>query len=54
MIIPSIKAYEPSKELEQIEDPKDEDSNAGEQIGTEMQAEIGVINEPPAVKMDFN
>ncbi len=54
VIIPSLKAYEPSKELEQIEDPKDEDSNAGEQIGAEMQADIEVINEQTAVKMDFN
>ena len=54
VIIPSPKAYEPSKELEQIEDTKDEDSNIGEQGGGELQAEIEVINEQSTVKMDFN
>ena len=31
VVIPSSKAYEPSKEIEQIEEPKEEDENKYEE-----------------------
>ena len=50
VVIPSSKAYEPSKELEQIEDPK-EDETINIEINESVKDERSAVEEP---KMELN
>ncbi len=55
VVIPSSKAYEPSKELEQVEEPKEEDTVAVAEAGTAAeQAANGGQSEGVEPKMEFN
>ncbi len=57
VVIPSSKAYEPSKELEQVEEPKEEETVAAAvaEAGTAAeQAANGGQSEGVEPKMEFN
>jgi len=49
VVIPSSKAYEPSKELEQVEEPKEEET-----VAAAEQAANGGQSESVEPKMELN